>query len=93
MELESSIQRKICNYLILNGYFVTKILKSTTNGIPDLLAIKDGKALFVEVKRPKVGIISEIQKYRIKQLIDFGAVAIVATSVDDIKLQLLKEIK
>lgn len=37
------------------------------NGIPDLMALKDGKTMFIEVKKPK-GILSELQKIRIEQL-------------------------
>jgi len=37
------------------------------NGIPDLMALKDGKTMFIEVKTPK-GILSELQKIRIEQL-------------------------
>jgi hypothetical protein len=50
--LESKRQTKIRNALIKDGYFVTKLTVTSTPGIPDLLAIKDGKALFIEVKQP-----------------------------------------
>jgi hypothetical protein len=39
------------------------------NGIPDLVAFKEGKTKFIEVKQP-TGVLSEIQKIRIKQLRD-----------------------
>lgn len=86
--LESQIQNKIKTELVKAGYFVTKLIQTTSAGIPDLLAIKDGKAFFIEVKRPKVGVISELQKYRIKELKDKGAVAVIAYSVEDIKFLL-----
>jgi len=69
--LESKIQSKIKKKLELNGFFVTKLIKTSTNGIPDLLAVKDGKATFIEVKRPE-GVLSELQKLRIKELQRFG---------------------
>jgi Holliday junction resolvase len=69
--LESKIQTKIKKKLELNGFFVTKLIKTSTNGIPDLLAVKDGKATFIEVKRPD-GVLSELQKLRIKELQRFG---------------------
>ena len=84
MELESSIQLKIKKELQKRGYFVTKLIQTSTPGIPDLLAIKDGKSFFIEVKRPKVGVLSEIQKYRIEELQSFGAIAIVAYSINDL---------
>ena len=37
------------------------------NGIPDLMCLKDGKTMFIEVKQP-TGKLSEIQKFRIDEL-------------------------
>jgi Holliday junction resolvase len=68
---EQQLQTKIKKKLELNGFFVTKLIKTSTNGIPDLLAVKDGKATFIEVKRPD-GVLSELQKLRIKELERFG---------------------
>jgi len=69
--LESQIQSKIIKQYEDEGYFVLKIIKSTKNGIPDLLICKDGQAFFVEVKA-KNGKLSEIQKYRIEELSKHG---------------------
>jgi hypothetical protein len=41
------------------------------NGIPDLVAFKEAKTMFIEVKQP-TGVLSEIQKIRIKQLKEQG---------------------
>ena len=68
---EQQLQTKIKKKLELNGFFVTKLIKTSTNGIPDLLCLKDGKATFIEVKRPD-GVLSELQKLRIKELERFG---------------------
>lgn len=37
------------------------------NGIPDLMAMKEGKTMFIEVKQEK-GVLSELQKLRIEQI-------------------------
>lgn len=37
------------------------------NGIPDLMAMKEGKTIFIEVKQEK-GVLSELQKLRIEQI-------------------------
>lgn len=50
--LESKRQTKIRKKLIDDGFFVTKLVATSTPGIPDLLAIKNGKVLFIEVKQP-----------------------------------------
>ena len=69
--LESARQTKIKKQLEKDGYFVIKLIKTSVNGIPDLMALKNGETIFVEVKQPK-GVLSEIQKYRIKELREKG---------------------
>jgi Holliday junction resolvase len=69
--LESKIQSKIIKKLELQGYFVIKLVRTNKNGIMDLIALKDGKTIFIEVKQPN-GVLSELQKLRIKQLRDLG---------------------
>ncbi len=53
------------------GFLVVKLIKTSCNGIPDLICLKDGKVIFIEVKQP-TGVLSELQKLRIKQLSDLG---------------------
>jgi Holliday junction resolvase len=69
--LEQKLQTKIKKKLEEKGFLVIKLIKTSCNGIPDLMAIKDGKTIFVEVKQPN-GVLSELQKLRIKQLTDLG---------------------
>lgn len=82
MKSEQKIQSEIEAYLQKNGFFVTKLIATTTNGIPDLLAVKNGLALFVEVKTDR-GRLSALQKYRIEELNEY-AVAVVCRSVADV---------
>jgi Holliday junction resolvase len=69
--LESKIQTKIKKKLENQGYLVIKLVSTSCNGIPDLMCLKDGKAIFIEVKQP-TGVLSELQKLRIKQLKGLG---------------------
>ena len=69
--LESAIQTQIKKKLEADGWIVVKLIKTSMNGIPDLLALKGGCCQFIEVKQPK-GVLSEIQKYRINQLREIG---------------------
>lgn len=80
---EAQIQSKIIKHLEHNGYFVIKLMRTNINGVPDLLAIKNGRATFYEVKRIG-GVVSELQKYRIKQLISFGCKVKVVKSIEDL---------
>ena len=70
---EQQIQTKIKKKLQAQGWFVTKLIKTSTNGIPDLLAIKNGKAMFIEVKREN-GKLAPLQQMRLEELIQAGAI-------------------
>ena len=73
MKTEQQIQTKIKKKLQERGWFVTKLIKTSTNGIPDLLAIKNGKAMFIEVKK-KNGKLAPLQQMRLDELIQAGAI-------------------
>lgn len=69
---EQHLQKKRIKELESDGYYVIKLMKTNKNGIPDLIAIPPNSGvLFSEVKRKK-GIVSELQKYRLKELEDHG---------------------
>lgn len=80
---EAQIQTKIINTLRGAGWFVTKLIVTSTPGIMDVLALKDGRALFIEVKRPGMKP-TDLQQHRAKQIIDQGFEVITATSVSDV---------
>lgn len=69
--LESALQKKIIDKLTKESWYVIKLIKTNKNGIPDLLALKDGVSWFIEVKQLK-GVLSEIQKFRIQELREKG---------------------
>lgn len=48
---ESAIERNICEYAKRNGCLVFKFTSPGHRGVPDRMIIKDGKVLFLEVKR------------------------------------------
>ena len=76
--LESAIQRKIIKRYEANGYLVVKIGLCNKAGFPDLMLLKDGKAIFVEVKRPGQKP-RPLQEYRLNELRNAGFEAIVLT--------------
>jgi len=79
--LENKIQTKIKKKLEKEGWEVIKLIKTSMIGIPDLMALKDGKVKFIEVKQT-IGILSEIQKLRIKQLKNKGFEVLVWTDFE-----------
>jgi Holliday junction resolvase len=80
---ESIIQRQIKEYLEKDGWMVIKLIQTSCNGIPDLMALKGGKTVFIEVKQPGKKP-NDLQKYRIEKLNKAGFAAIAATSVADV---------
>ena len=69
---EQRIQGKRIKELEAEGYYVIKLIKTNKNGIPDLIAVQpDGKIIFSEIKK-EGGKLSELQKYRLKELEKHG---------------------
>ena len=68
---EQQIQTKIRKRLKTEGWYVIKLIKTSVSGIPDLLCLKNGNAMFIEVKQPD-GKLSELQNVRIGQLLALG---------------------
>lgn len=80
---ESFIQSKIIKDLEAAGWMVVKLIQTNKNGIPDLLCLKNKETVFIEVKSEK-GIVSELQKYRHRQLAQQNFLTIIAYSTKDI---------
>ena len=68
---EATHQRKLIKKLESEGYYVLKLISTNKTGIPDILALKPNDIKFIEVKGKNTPV-SELQKYRIKELINFG---------------------
>jgi len=73
MKSESKIQSKLIKNLEDEGYYVIRLIKTNKDGILDLLALKDKcKPVFIEVKKEKGGVLSPVQRFRIKELKERG---------------------
>ena len=73
---------KIRKWFEANGWIVLKTVALSTAGWPDIIALKDGTTVFVEVKKPD-GKLSDLQAFRIEQLIKAGFQAFTAYSFND----------
>lgn len=82
---ESQIQRAIKDYLQYTGWFVFKIQQGALSykGIADLCAVKNGRTLWIEVKKPK-GKQSEYQVQFQADIEEHGGEYMIARSVDDV---------
>lgn len=81
---ESILQGRIRVHLINEGWFVVKLINTSKPGMPDLMAIKDGKVIFFEVKTDK-GRVSKLQEHHIEGLNNMGVPAHVVRSVKEVK--------
>lgn len=91
MPLESSITKSIVALAKSRGWWTFKIAGGPmqTSGIPDLLCVKSGKAVFLEVKQPGKNP-TELQKQRMHEIRNTGgAVAEVVRSREEAERILL----
>lgn len=87
---ESDIQTKIKKQLEAHGWFVTKLIQTSTNGIPDLLALRNSRAVFIECKRPGYHP-TPLQDYVAEKLRKQGFETITAWSTDQVKHLMTRE--
>ena len=86
---ESQIQHQIIKWLESQGWLVVKIIQTNKNGWPDLQIHAHGVTIFIEVKS-ETGKLSELQKYRHKQLQDKGFFVITASSLINLQNEFIK---
>jgi Holliday junction resolvase len=72
--MASSYQTKVKKYLQGEGYKVIKVISFSEAGYPDLLALKNGKSIWVECKE-KNDTLKPLQKLKINELIENGFLA------------------
>lgn len=82
---ESELQTMIKERLTKHGWLVVKLEKTSWNGIPDLMCIRKGHVMFLEIKTEN-GVVSPLQEHRIKTLNEIGCFARVVRSIEDIDL-------
>jgi len=71
--MASKFQTKIIKEYEAEGWFVINLIRTSKNGIPDLLCLKEGnKPLFLECKE-KTDTLKKLQDYRIRELRNYGA--------------------
>lgn len=79
---EQKLQRNLTVFFEKNGFLVVKLIKTTCNGIPDLMILKDGRVFFIEVKKDVKTKARPLQLYRIEQLKRLGFEAYVIGDFD-----------
>lgn len=80
---EAKVEKYLTDQVNSLGGICWKFTSPGTTGVPDRIVILNGKTFYVELKRPKGGRISAIQKWRIKQLIMHDQKVYVIKNVDE----------
>lgn len=90
---EKKVENKIKKYLDYIGAYHVKIHGSAfmPAGTPDILACVKGVFVGIEVKKPKGGRASDLQKLKIKQIEQAGGIGIVANDVLVVQKRLERE--
>ena len=83
---ERGILQMIRDYLRLRGWFVVRMQQGLGchRGLSDLIAVKQGCVLFVEVKAPK-GQQSTCQAEFQREIEEHGGVYVLAKSIEDLE--------
>jgi len=82
---ESYIRKAICDYLCIRRWLVFPVVQGPLSypGISDLIAVKAGRTVFVEVKT-STGRLSAAQEAFRQAITDAGGEYIVARSIEDV---------
>lgn len=84
--LEKTITNEILSWLKKEGYWAVKIHGAAyqTAGLPDIIAIdRHGRFVGLEVKRPIIGKVTELQKRTLENINMGGGYAVVVRGLKD----------
>ena len=84
--LERVITNEIIGWLKKAGYWAVKIHGAAyqTAGLPDIVAIdRRGRFVGLEVKRPEIGMVTDLQKRTLENINMGGGYAVVVRSLSD----------
>lgn len=82
---ERQIRTKVLKRLKNNGWFVLSLSDKWRSGTPDLFCARDGKAIFIELKRHG-GKLARIQEETIRHLNEEGIMCHVIYDVSQVDL-------
>ena len=81
---ESIIQSNTIKAFAKDGWMCIKLIQTNCNGIPDIICLKQGKAVFVECKREGISEANPLQKYRHQQLRKQGFLVKIINEVNEV---------
>jgi len=83
---EKDVKRQVRDYLRIRGWFVFHVWQGgmSFKGISDLIAIKNGKVLFIECKSPKGQLRLDQKKFK-ESIEASGGIYVVARGYEDVE--------
>ena len=87
---EKRIENSIKDWLETNNHWYIKVQGGSNNpssGVPDILTCIHGRFIGIEVKTP-TGRTTKIQEYQIEQINKSGGIAVVVTSLEQLRMEL-----
>lgn len=86
-ELESELERQVCDYAEATGWYCLKIMKASKRAVMDRVFIKGGVHLWVEMKRDGEDLRAQ-QELRAKEMRDHGAICLMWDNFERAKYDL-----
>ena len=83
---ENDIKKQVKDYLTFTGWFHFHLMAGSLSypGLPDRIAVKDGKVLFIEIKKPSGGVQSAYQKEFQRQIEAHGGEYLLIHNLDEL---------
>lgn len=81
---EKNVRVSVLKHLKKEKWFIMPLSDRFASGYPDILCIKEGKHIFIELKKPD-GKTRDIQDYFVDEINHNGGMAFVVKSLDQIK--------
>ena len=86
MSTEARLQQRIAKELTTAGWLVRKVSYEGRRGCPDLICMRDGRVVFIEVKSPTGrGRLSRFQELEHARLREAGMDVMVVSDIDEIR--------
>ena len=79
------MQTRIMEEMRRQGWHVNKLIQTTLNGTPDLICHKDGRTVYIEVKRPGQKP-RPLQDFRHRELAKYGISTYVFVDISQISM-------
>lgn len=92
-QTEQKLQSKVIKFLNQEGFYCIKIIASNTRGVPDVICLKKGKFIAIELKKDsyaKEHNFTKLQEYNANKIKENGGYFYLVYDLDILKEELKK---